>query len=238
MVTTYNVLKKNSGSDLIAKVDAALTAASFQDALDVDTGIYSIDGMSGKKYRYFINNLVRIVDNPRYLEIGSWAGSTLCSAIYGNKLKAVAIDNWSEFGGPRDQFIQNVEKFSSPQTRVFFIESDFRKVDYDRDIRDFFNIYLFDGPHLAEDQYDGLAMVLKCLDKQFVFIVDDWNWDRVREGTFAAIQKCGLNVLYSAEIRTTLNGHSPPQLLPITSWRDVRNADWHNGYYIAVLEKR
>ena len=56
-----------------------------------------MSGMSGKKYRYFINNFVSLTDNPRYLEIGSWTGSTVCSALYGNTAKAVCIDNWITF---------------------------------------------------------------------------------------------------------------------------------------------
>lgn len=236
MIKELNIVRKNDTSGLVKEVDAALNAAIFKSGLDTTRGIYSIDGMSGKKYRFFINQLVHNNANPRYLEVGSWAGSTLCSAIHGNKVKAVAIDNWSEFGGPKDQFLENVRAYSTPEAKVYFYESDFRAVDYGA-IDETFNIYLFDGPHEAKDQYDGLHMVLKCLENQFVFIVDDWNWDRVREGTFSAIEKCGLNVLYSAEIRTTVNGLSPDHLLPVKSWDTVKAHDWHNGYFISVLEK-
>src|SRR5271156_5203500 len=74
----------------------------------IDPNLLEIEGMSGRKYRIFINNLVKNVRNPRYLEIGTWAGSTLCSAINGNDVTAVAIDNWSEFGGPKDRFQANL----------------------------------------------------------------------------------------------------------------------------------
>jgi hypothetical protein len=56
-----------------------------------------MEGMSGKKYRYLINNLVGSIDNARYLEIGSWKGSTACSAIYGNHCRSLCIDNWNHF---------------------------------------------------------------------------------------------------------------------------------------------
>ena len=68
-----NVMRKNDASGLVAQVENTLTAATMQATLDSGQGIYSIDGMSGKKYRFFINNLVRTVANPRYLEVGSWA---------------------------------------------------------------------------------------------------------------------------------------------------------------------
>lgn len=221
---------------LAAKVDAALRQAMAKEELDPDVGIYGIDGMSGKKYRHFINTLVGSIDDARYLEVGSWMGSTLCSAIHGNKVNALAIDNWSEFGGPKDVFLKNLEAFITPEAFVTLMEIDFRKIAYGR-LPGRFNVYLFDGPHGAEDQYYGLALPLPCLEPQFVFIVDDWNWDRVREGTLAAIAKCGLKVHYAADIRTAPDDTSPDHLRPIRDWRTVRNFDWHNGYYIAVLEK-
>jgi hypothetical protein len=224
---SLNVVRKNLAVDLVGKVDSALNAAVMSNDIDSNTGFYAIEGMSGKKYRHFINNLVRSVSQPRYLEIGSWAGSTLCSAIHGNAVDAIAIDNWSEFGGPKDVFLYHLNQFRTPQAEVRFIESDFRCVDY-RQLGSR-NIYLFDGPHEEQDQYDGLNLALPCLDRQFVFIVDDWNWLRVRSGTFAAIKNCGLNILFSAEIRTTLNNQNPE------IW--MKHSDWHNGYFIAVLEQ-
>jgi hypothetical protein len=222
------IVRKSLGSDLVAKVDAALTEAILCPDIE-PVGIYRIPGMSGKRYRRFINRLVGTVSNARYLEIGSWAGSTLCSAIHNNKVWAVAIDNWSQFSGPKDVFMRNVRTFRTPEAEVIFIESDFRKVDY-ADMQRGFNIYLFDGPHQKQDQYDGLALALPAVDDQFVFIVDDWNWNAARIGTREAIEKCGLNVLYAAEIRTALDENVQPV-------KGGRDSDWHNGYFISVLEK-
>ena len=236
MITKLDYLGNADLSPLTATVDKTLRTAVAMTGLDPDSGIYSIDGMSGKNYRYFINTLVRAVPDPRYLEIGSWLGSTLCSAVHGNKVTAYAIDNWSEFGGPKEKFLANLQKFLTLEAHATFIESDFRTVDYSR-IPEKFNIYLFDGPHEEEDQYRGLASPLPCLADQFVFIVDDWNWRRVRTGTLAAIGHCGLTVLYAAQIRTTHDDLSPPHLLPVKDFREVRNFEWHNGYFISVLEK-
>src|SRR5262249_10937869 len=79
---------------------------------DIDPMVLAISGMSGRLYRMFINNLMRRLHRGRYLEIGSWAGSTLCAAINGNVVHATAIDNWSEFGGPREAFQANVTRFA------------------------------------------------------------------------------------------------------------------------------
>src|SRR5271167_4709882 len=82
--------------------------------------ILAIPGMSGRKYRYFINNLIEPFPAPRYLEVGSWAGSTLCSAIYGNDVDAVAIDNWSQFGRPSEHFLRHLSLFKGA-ARVSFL---------------------------------------------------------------------------------------------------------------------
>lgn len=210
---------------------AAAVKAAFDDAMEykgkLSEQVLTIQGMSGKKYRYFINNLVEKLQSPRYLEVGSWAGSTLCSAIYKNAVTAVAIDDWSQFGGPIDQFFRNLAESCSVDTKVSVLSQDFRKVDFKALGK--FNIYLFDGPHEAKDQYDGLSMALDCLEDEFVYIVDDWNWGRVREGTLASIADLGLTVMSSTEVRSTEDDNNPQVAF--------QESDWHNGYFIAILRK-
>jgi hypothetical protein len=183
--------------------------------------------MSGQKYRTFINNFVGSHPDARYLEIGSWQGSTAAAALNGNSVKALCIDNWSQFGGPKSAFLANIERVrsQSPDVDFRFIENDFRRVDYTSLGR--FNIFLFDGPHEELDQYDGIMVARPALEKSFVLIVDDWNWRQVRVGTFRAIRDAGYSIASSIEIRTTQdNTHAPVH---------GKNSDWHNGYFIAVL---
>jgi len=189
--------------------------------------VRAIDGMSGQKYRTFINNFVGSHPDARYLEIGSWQGSTAAAALNGNSVKALCIDNWSQFGGPKSAFLANIKRVrsQSPDVDFRFIENDFRCVDYTSLGR--FNIFLFDGPHEERDQYDGIMVARPALERSFVLIVDDWNWRQVRLGTFRAIRNAGYSIAASVEIRTTQdNTHAPVH---------GKNSDWHNGYFIAVL---
>ena len=48
---------------------------------------------------------------------------------------------------------------------------------------------LFDGPHTKVDQYDGVVTAQAALEKSYVLIVDDWNWQQVRDGTLQALVK-------------------------------------------------
>jgi len=188
--------------------------------------LMTMHGMSGKKFRALMNNLIEIVPNPRYLEIGCWAGSTFCSSIWQNNCQAVAVDNWSQFGGPRDQFLNNLKKFSNSENQRF-IESDFRDIDYNNLGK--FNVYMYDGPHEHDDQSDGLRMVLPALDDMFIWVVDDWNWPDPKNGTIDALTNVDVEVIAGIEIHTTDD---------LTHAKvSHEQSDWHNGYYIAILKK-
>ena len=118
-MTHISAVRKLTTSRLVEAVDRSLQEARIVRGLDANSGFYTIEGMSGKLYRFFINTLVRQLGDAAYLEVGSWAGSTLCSAIHDNKVRAVAIDNWSQFGGPKDLFFKNLRTFTTPGARPF-----------------------------------------------------------------------------------------------------------------------
>lgn len=209
-----------------AEVETAFDRA-LADEGKIAPDVLSIRGMSGKKYRRFINNLMEAIPDPRYLEIGAWQGSTLCSAIFENEVTATCVDNWSEFDGPFDRFLTNLAKFKG-KSRVSFIEKDFRQLDFHH--LGLFNVFLFDGPHTYEDQFDAITMADPALESCFVLIVDDWNWEEARRGTMDAIRKREYRIDYMIEVRTSRD-NTLPKLRG-------ENSDWHNGYFIAAVRKR
>jgi hypothetical protein len=215
--------------------NAFINAKLNQSKIDVDCGILDIQGMSGKKTRHLYNNILSMED-ARYLEIGTWKGSTVCSAMYKNNATVICIDNWSEFSNPDENFIgwnkfgdvkgdflRNFYKYKG-SNNASFIESDCYKLDVS--ILPKFNIYLYDGNHTEENHYKALIHYYNNLDDIFIFIVDDWNWDDVRNGTRESFSKLNLTILYEEEIRLTQDN----------SWTQD-NETWWNGVYIAVLKK-
>jgi len=187
--------------------------------------ILRMEGMTGKKTRHFYNNLLDMED-ARYLEIGTWKGSSVSSAMYKNSATVVCIDNWSEFGGPKNDFLINFN-MNKGNNNAKFIEKDCFKVDISQ--LPTFNMYMYDGNHDMENHYKALVHYYPCLDDIFIFIVDDWNWEKVRTGTRCAINQLKLNILYEKEIRLTNdNSHTPEPLAKET---------WHNGIYVAILQK-
>jgi len=207
----------------------ALVETSFRNAENgiskITTDIVAMDGMSGTKTRHFYNNLLNAEDS-RYLEIGTWKGSSVCSAMFGNKARVVCIDNWSEFGGPKTEFLANLEKFKG-ENSVQFIENDCYKVDVSALPK--FNIYMYDGNHTNESHHKALSHYYDCLDDVFIFIVDDWNWQDVRNGTSDSIKKLNLKVLYEREIRLTWDNSTTPE--------PQLSQTWWNGIYVAILQK-
>ena len=201
---------------------------SFQNAENhiskITDDIIQMEGMSGTKTRHFYNNLLNTED-ARYLEIGTWKGSSVCSAMCNNKATVVCIDNWSEYGGPKREFLINFEKFKGENDAIF-IEDDCFKVDVSTLPK--FNIYMYDGNHSHESQYKALSHYYECLDDIFIYIVDDWNCYLVRDGTIDAIRQLKLKVLYEKEIRLTWNNSHTPQ--------PQASDTWWNGIYIVILQ--
>ena len=207
-----------------------LIETAFQNAENniskITNDIIKMDGMSGTKTRHFYNNLLNTQD-ARYLEIGTWKGSSVCSAMCNNKAKVVCIDNWSEYGGPKSEFLFNFKKFKG-ENDATFIENDCYKVNVS--VLPKFNIYMYDGNHSDNSHYMALLHYYTCLDDVFIFIVDDWNCKDVRDGTIRSIQKLKLKVLYEKEIRLTWdNSH--------TSQPKAKDT-WWNGIYVAILQKQ
>lgn len=87
-----------------------------------------------------------------------------------------------------------------------------------------FNIYMYDGEHSSESHYKALSHYYNCLDDIFIFIVDDWNWQDVRDGTLNSIQKLNLKILYEKEIRLSLDNSTTME-------------PWWNGIYVTILQK-
>lgn len=216
----YKNLLINSYKGL-EKYDSANCPANLQSVLD-------IDGMSGSYYRLLINTIIKSILTPRYLEIGSWKGSTACAAMSNNKCKVVCIDNWSLFDGPKEDFISNTNNHLSSDIQFTFLEKDFRTVDYNQLGK--FNVYLFDGPHSKQDHYDGVVIPQSALDDTYILVVDDWNWLDVRTGTMEALNGLGSTVLESITIKTTQNNNHAPD-----PYR--QHSRWHNGYFIAIVSK-
>jgi methyltransferase family protein len=204
---------------------------AFEDALVnrglMDPRVHEVDGFSGRKHRLFLNNLIAAMEQPRYLEIGIFRGATFCAAVSNNKLRATGVDNWSEFGGSANEFYANLAIFKGPDASVNIIEQDFRAVNYAA--LGPFNLGFYDGPHTARDQYDGARIVIEAMDANSVLLVDDWNWEQVRDGTMSAIYDTGAHIDFAIDVRTSFDNSVPAHA--------YGGSDWNNGLFAAVIAR-
>ncbi|GMH84507.1 hypothetical protein TrVE_jg8021 [Triparma verrucosa] len=208
----------------VAAVHRSLAMASQQQS-KLPASILSLPGMSGTTFRHFLNNLLSLVPFPSYLEIGVWAGSSFVSSIYGNNVRAVGIDNWSQFGGPKSVFLENVNAFGSGST-VSFFESSCWNVNHNELKKNSqkFSVYFFDGPHEVLDHFRAIIEFYEYLEETSVIIIDDWNFVDVRWGTLAAFEGLPLDIMYEKTIMTTQNSA-------------LDETEWHNGVGIFVVKK-
>lgn len=196
--------------DVLNHVITSLRKAENNES-NINDDILSYKGMSGYKTRHFYNNICSLPD-CRYLEIGTFHGSSSISAIYKNQVDALFIDNWSLFDGDKNIFFDAINKFNTG-SEVEVIDNDCWKIDIN-DIDKKFNVYLYDGGHDYDDHYNAISKYHSKLEENCIVLIDDWNWDAVRKGTFDAFRDLDINVKFKYEIFTP----EPHYHLGITNW--------------------
>ena len=88
---------------------------------------------------------------------------------------------------------------------------------------------MYDGDHKEKSHFEALNHYLPCLENEFIYMIDDWNWEGVRNGTINSIKDNNCEILYQKEIRTT-HDNTHAKIFG-------QNSDWHNGISIFVLKK-
>lgn len=195
-------------------------AESFSSGLD--ESVLKMPGYSSPKVRHFMNNLCSI-QNIKYLEIGVWQGSTFVSALYNNQkniVKAFAIDNWSELGGPRIEFLTHIDCFL-PKFPVIFYEKDCFSIDL-ACINEKINVYFYDGDHSEESQKLAFTYFNDIFEDVFIVVVDDYNYSWAQEATQEAIKELNYTVHFDKYLPSSHNSDKD---------------SWWNGLYVAVLSK-
>lgn len=191
--------------------------------------ILDMEGMTGIKTRHLYNNLLNMED-VIYLEIGCWKGSSLCSALFGNHhAVASAIDDFSGFGSPKEEFWANFRKYCDKNVFLFH-EVDCFSFELKNLSFQPYNIFLADADHSEESQRKIIEYYLPVMQEVFILIVDDVNWPEVRIGTQKAIEEANLKVLYHKEIRTTNNNQFPDD-------QEMAKNTWWNGIAVFILKK-
>jgi hypothetical protein len=218
--------KPRTAEEWIAHVMDAFSAAEA-DATKLSDAVLDLPGMCGTRNRHFLNALCAF-ETCHYLEIGSYKGASLCAAMSGNKISAVAIDNWSEFEGPRDEFMAATAK-NRGACELQVIEQDCFAVDPAE--LGTFDVYYYDGNHSTDSHTRAIKRFYDCLADRAVIIVDDWNWNGVREGTRRAMAKLDIPIIFEKEIIL-------PEADVVDMPRHRGRKTWWNGICVMIIDKQ
>lgn len=144
--------------------------------------LLQIPRMSTFAIAAIINKAVTLMpDNLWFVNVGVWNGFTFLSGMLNNPAKTcVGVDNFSQFGGPRKEFL---ERFSQYRSAMHYF--------YDMDYRDYFRTthtgsigaYLYDGEHSYQNQFDGLRAAEPFFADGCLIFVDDTNWSEPKTAT-------------------------------------------------------
>ena len=211
--------------DLVKHCEQSIKNA-WEEKSKLSSDILVMEGMSSPKGRHLLNNLCDF-DDAKYFEVGTWRGSTFCSAMFKNVPKyAAACDNFrlDTFERKQDSsleiFKSNCSRFLPGLDYKFFNKTCF---DIDMsELSDTINVYFYDGYHKYYCQYGALEHFYDKLDNQFVYICDDYNESHIKRATEAAVNDL-FNVKFWMDLSSVYNG-------------DIKT--WWNGYLVSVLEKK
>jgi len=177
--------------------------------------VMDIHGITSNKVRCFLNNICSIGGN--YLEIGVFRGATFCSAIYGNDIHTIGLDNFASPNlmpmgvsqklatylkqnidtPPQEDFINNVKRFGVTG-KIDVYKTDYTTFDYSQLPK--LDIVFYDGDTRFHDQYVTLKKILPQFSKQTILIMDDWNWN---SGAFGkVVEEENLIITHYREIFT------------------------------------
>lgn len=168
--------------------------------------ISGIPKMSTLAIGAMINRGVALMEKDHaFVNVGVWHGFTLLAAMADNRdKKCVGIDNFSQFGGPREIFLERFNRSKGPDHSF-----------YDMDYRDYFSrihqgpigFYIYDGDHEYEHQLQGLSIAEPFFGKGCIILVDDTNWEDPKKATQDFVARSAYRYRTLLDITTAHNCH-------------------------------
>jgi hypothetical protein len=165
-----------------------------------------IPRMSTCSIAAIINHAVRNMPSDQcFVNVGVWNGFTLLSGMADNpKATCIGIDNFSEFGGPREAFL---ERFDSQKSDShYFHEMDYRSYFKTRHQGEI-GFYIYDGEHSYRNQFEGLQIAEPHLAQGALILVDDTNWEQPRQATLDFIEQSDKHYEILFDEGTCFPGH-------------------------------
>lgn len=196
----------------LAKLGVSLEVANTRlpadrrEARPVLRELLSVPRMSTYAMAAVIDKAVsRMPAGTAFVNVGVWHGFSFLSGIAANPdRRCVAIDNFSQFGGPKNEFLGRYEARRSPN-------HEFHEMDYE----EYFakahagpiGFYIYDGEHSYRNQLRGLEAAEPFFADGCVIQVDDTNDEEPRRANLDFINRTPGKYRLLFDRRTAGNGH-------------------------------
>ena len=165
-----------------------------------------IPRMSSYAIAAMINKAVSLMSGEScFLNVGVWNGFTFLAGLVGNSEKScIGVDNFSEYGGPREEFLERFNKYKC-------VNHHFHDMDYveyfEKVHKEEIGFYIYDGNHGYRDQLRGLQVAEPFFSDKCVVLVDDTNWDAPKQATLDFISGSSHNYEIILDKSTSRDGH-------------------------------
>ena len=137
-------------------------------------------GLSGLKFRQYVQYLVKNLNEGSYLEVGIFKGYTILNTAVRTRTPHIAVDDFSQFdkdGQNKAIFLKGAEGLDHISLFDMHYEDYFASLDNNkRDV----GVYFFDATHDYRSQFMGIALATKTLLPGAIVLVDDANYHHVR----------------------------------------------------------
>lgn len=206
----------------VSQIEEAIDQAEKRYSSLTD-GALRVPALSSLNIRHLMNNLGAIA--TKYFENGVHKGGLFCSTVYRNKnlIMTYAADNWASDKTSYDkaeiQFIENKNLFMPEGVGFGWSKCDSLNAS---PTGDGYDLYLYDSDHSEKYQCEGLTRYVPGMADEFIFCVDDYDWEDVRKGTERGIEESNLEILFSK----------------IFPGNDHDNEGWWNGFAVFLLKKK
>ena len=164
-------------------------------------GLLGMPRMSTMAIAAVLNKAVTAMPaGQAFVNVGVWNGFTLLAGMAGNpEADCVGIDDFSQFGGPREAFMGRFEAARSDRHAIF--EMDYR--DYFARVHDGpIGVYLYDGEHSYDNQMRGLEAAEPFYADGCILVIDDTNLEEPRQATLDFIARHEDRYEILADVRT------------------------------------
>lgn len=181
-----------------------------------------VPGMTSPKVRWLLNAIVSLKPGWAHLEVGAYKGATFISALLNNvQSTGVVVEDYSEYD-TGEELRANLTRYRSEMGRFQLVERDFFAERSAPETSGPFDSVFYDGAHSLESQRAAVIAASRKGAPEFVLLVDDWNWENVRRGTWEGIEE-----MRPAEV---------------AFWEMPSKGNWdrdlyHNGLGVFVLRK-